>query len=75
VELERYRDEQLYCTACKKQPDSFYEVMAWSVSRVTPDGTYIDTKDGEVSHYQCPQCQQTVEWGWELNAKQHPSLK
>jgi hypothetical protein len=36
---KRHEDGLLYCTACKEQPEFFYEVMAWDVNRVTPGHT------------------------------------
>lgn len=41
---ERYEDNLIYCTTCTEQPDSFYEVVAWLVNRVTPGGSHIETR-------------------------------
>ncbi len=62
----QYEEDRLYCLSCKKQPDHFLEVMAWQVYRVTPEGTMIDVKDGELLEHRCPQCDGGAEWGREL---------
>jgi len=66
---ERYEDNLIYCTTCTEQPDSFYEVMAWLVNRVTPGGSHIETKDCEVSHSECPSCEWIAFLGWELKRR------
>lgn len=65
----RYDEGRLYCPRCETQPDYFHEVMAWQVNRVTPDGTHIEVKDGEVQEYWCSQCDDRARWGWELNRR------
>jgi hypothetical protein len=64
---QRYEEDRLYCPACKEQPEYFHEVMSWQVNRVMPDGTFIEMKNAEVMEYQCPECESTACWGWELN--------
>jgi hypothetical protein len=63
---KRYEDDRLYCTTCKKQPDSFLEVIHRQINVVNRDGKQIDTKDGDLE-YECPQCGNIVSWGHELN--------
>ncbi len=64
---ERYADDRIHCTACPAQPGFFHEVMAWQINRVSPDGTHIESKECEVSHYECPTCEGIARWGWQLN--------
>jgi predicted RNA-binding Zn-ribbon protein involved in translation (DUF1610 family) len=64
---ERYKSDQLYCTTCKKQPESFLEIIHRQVNMVNRNGEQIDTKDGDVA-YECPQCGNTASWGDELNS-------
>lgn len=45
---ERYKDNRQYCTTCKKQPDSFLEVIQRQVNVVNRDGEQINTKDGDL---------------------------
>ena len=61
--MMRYEESRLYCLSCKEQPDYFQEVVAWQVNRVTPAGTLIDVKDGEVLEYRCPQCYGPADFG------------
>jgi hypothetical protein len=46
--------------------------MACLVNRVTQDGSHIEMKDGEVSHYECPRCQRIALWGWQLKQDRIP---
>jgi hypothetical protein len=63
---ERYKEDRLYCTTCKEQPDSFLEVIHRQVNVVNRDGKQICTKDTDLE-YECPQCEDTASWGHELN--------
>lgn len=64
---ERYQSDRLYCPTCKEQPQYFNEVMEWQVNQVTPDGTVVRMKDGEVWGYRCWNCNTEASWGDGLN--------
>jgi hypothetical protein len=43
-----YEGGRLYCVACNEQPEYFEEITSWQRSHVTPRGTLIDVKGGDV---------------------------
>lgn len=67
MSASRYEEDRLYCPSCKEQPEYFYELLAWQVNQVTPDGTVVRMKDCEVLEYRCWECESTASWGWDLN--------
>jgi len=60
-----WKNMKLKCSKCEKQPDFFYEVLAWQVNRVSPDGEFEDIKDNEVMEYLCPNCNNQAEEIWD----------
>lgn len=73
--MTRYEEDRLHCLRCKEQPEYFHEAMAWQVNRVTPDGSMIEQKDGEVLEYTCPECHGPAEWGHDIKDRGETSPK
>ena len=45
---QRSGDDRLYCTTCKKQPETFLEIVHWQVNEVDSEGEFIRVREGDI---------------------------